>query len=273
MQEPIGELVDAGVNLASSQFHSDLAEVICRARQAGVGALIAIGTCPPSSAECKDLAALHAGYVFATAGVHPHNADQFDETSRQQLLRLVEEPLVVAVGETGLDFNRNFSSPDKQRRAFTAQLDIASACNKPVYLHERDAFEAQIDILGNYRGKLVGGLAHCFTGSRSQLREYLDLGFHIGVTGWVCDPRRGQALRDAVSYIPLDRLVLETDAPYLLPRHLEPKQLPIPRSRRNEPCLLPIIAQFVADLLDCPVTTLARQSGANARRLFQLAGQ
>jgi TatD DNase family protein len=140
-------------------------------------------------------------------------------------------------------------------------------------LHERDAFATQIDILGNYRASPAGGLAHCFTGCRDQLREYLDLGFHIGITGWVCDPRRGQALRDAVSYIPPDRLILETDAPYLIPRHLDKKQLAVPQRRRNEPCLLPVIARFVADLLDCPVARLSRQTSDNARRLFRLQAQ
>ena len=263
-------LIDAGVNLASTQFHSDIAAVISRARGAHVEALVAIGTCPESSAESVRLARQHPEYVFATAGIHPHNADHFDHAAQQQLLRLVEEPEVVAVGEMGLDYNRNFSSPANQRKAFIGQLDIAAACQKPVYLHERDAFEAQIDILDNYRQRLSGGLAHCFTGSKSQLRQYLDLGFYIGITGWICDPKRGQALREAVSYVPLDRLLLETDAPYLMPRHINKKQLAVPQSRRNEPCLLPTIASFVAELLDCPAATLCKSSVDNTRRLFRL---
>lgn len=271
MDEPASGLLDAGVNLASSQFSKDLPDVIERAQAAQVEALVAIGTCLESSGQCTRLAEQYAGYVFATVGIHPHNADQFDEHSRQQLLRLVDQPAVVAVGETGLDFNRNFSTPDNQRKAFAAQLEIAGLSNKPVYLHERDAFQAQVDILTHYRASLTGGLAHCFTGSTDQLRVYLDLGFHIGITGWICDPRRGGSLRDAVAFIPRDRLILETDAPYLIPRHLDKKQLPVPKRRRNEPCLLPAIAQFVAELLDWPVAQLARQSGNNARKLFKLA--
>lgn len=263
-------LIDAGVNLASTQFHSDIAAVVSRAREAFVEALVAIGTCPESSAESIRLARQYPAYVFATAGIHPHNADHFDHAAQQQLLRLVEEPEVVAVGEMGLDYNRNFSSPGNQRKAFIGQLDIAAACKKPVYLHERDAFEAQIDILDNYRQLLGGGVAHCFTGSKSQLRQYLDLGFYIGITGWICDPKRGQALREAVSYVPQDRLLLETDAPYLLPRHLNKKQLVVPQRRRNEPCLLPAIASFVANLLGCPVATLCKNSVDNSRRLFKL---
>ncbi len=263
-------LIDAGVNLASSQFHGDIAAVIARAREAHVEALVAIGTCPESSADSVRLARQYPDYVFATAGIHPHNADHFDAAARQQLLLLVEEPEVLAVGEMGLDYNRNFSSPANQRKAFIGQLDIAAACKKPVYLHERDAFEAQIDILDNYRLLLDGGVAHCFTGTKNQLRRYLDLGFYIGITGWICDPRRGQALRDAVSYVPQDRLLLETDAPYLLPRHLDKKQLVLAQRRRNEPCLLPTIASFVAELLGCPAATLCQKSSENTRRLFKL---
>lgn len=270
MHDPPCGTIDAGVNLASSQFNSDLPAVIARAREAQLEALVAIGTCPSSSAECISLAHQYPGYVLATAGIHPHNADQFDHRARQQLLQLVADPRVVAVGEMGLDYNRNFSSPANQRKAFISQLDIATECHKPVYLHERDAFAAQIDILANYHQRLDGGVAHCFTGDKAQLGRYLDLGLYIGITGWICDPRRGQTLRDAVNYAPMDRLLLETDAPYLLPRHLNKKQLPIPQSRRNEPCLLPAIASFVAELLGCPIATLCQTSSDNARRLFKL---
>jgi TatD DNase family protein len=261
-------IIDAGVNLASSQFRQDLGDVIQRAQHAGLQALVAIGTDIDSSRQCIDISRQFADCVVATAGIHPHNADSFDAPAREQLRLLAQDERVRAIGETGLDYNRNFSSPAGQRSAFVAQLDIAIDIGKPIYLHERDAFGDQIDILGNYRGRLPGGLAHCFTGTMEQARAYLDLGLHIGITGWLCDPRRGEDLRQAVKQIPLDRLILETDAPYLLPRHLDRQTLTIPQKRRNEPCMLPLVAEFLADILGCSLAKLSHATTRNCRSLF-----
>ncbi len=265
------KLIDAGVNLASSRFDKDLPEVLQRARQAGVSTIVAIGCDLKSSRRCMAIAADHPGYAIATtAGIHPHNADSADRQALAQLREMVQHPTVVAVGETGLDFNRNFSSPERQRSVFSAQLDIAAECQKPVYLHQRDAFDEQMAILKDYRQTISGGLAHCFTGNLEQARAYLDLGLYIGITGWLCDPRRGQELRDALAYIPLERLILETDAPYLLPRHLEKNQLAIPDKRRNEPVLLAEIAAYLGKIKGCSRRQVAGITSENARMLFQL---
>jgi TatD DNase family protein len=182
------------------------------------------------------------------------------------LQELLAQPQVVAVGECGLDYFRNFSPPTAQRAAFIAQLEVAAAVAKPVFLHQRDAHEDFTAILREFRGRLVGGVAHCFTGDAAQLEDYLALGLCIGVTGWVCDERRGADLRDAVPRIPADRLLLETDAPYLLPRDLEPH----PKSRRNEPQFLVHIARAVAHLRDEPLPSLAAATVRNAAMLFGL---
>jgi TatD DNase family protein len=266
MSQP--DIIDAGVNLASSQYRHDLDDVIQRAQQAGLQALVAIGTDIDSSRQCIDIARQYTGCVVATAGIHPHNADSVNPLALESLRQLAQDERVSAIGETGLDYNRNFSSPASQRSAFVAQLEIATETSKPIYLHERDAFGDQIDILGNYRDSLTGGLAHCFTGTMEQARAYIDLGLHIGITGWLCDPRRGQDLRQAVKHIPLDRLILETDAPYLLPRHLNRQILAIPQKRRNEPCLLPLIAEFLADILGCSLAELSHATTRNSRSLF-----
>jgi TatD DNase family protein len=266
-----GGLIDAGVNLVSTQFQADIDDVLLRAQQAGLSHLLAIGTDLPGSSRCIALCRQYAGYVVATAGIHPHCADGADADTLNQLRDLIACPEVVAVGEMGLDFNRNFSTTDNQLRVFEAQLQLAGDSNKPVYLHERDAFAAQIALLRNYRKSLSGGLVHCFTGDKAQVRAYLDLDFYIGITGWVCDPRRGEELREAAAYIPRDRLVLETDAPYLLPRHLGKSELAlIPQRRRNEPCLLPQIAAYLAELLACPVDELIATTAGNTRKLFGL---
>jgi TatD DNase family protein len=263
-------MIDAGVNLASSQFDQDLDAVVQRAQLAGLQSLVAIGTDLASSRQCINLAQRYSHSVVATAGIHPHNADGTDANALDLLRQLAQAPQVRAVGETGLDYNRNFSKPEKQRHAFAAQLEIAAQLGKPVYLHERDAFSDQIDILYNYRDCLAGGVAHCFTGTLEQARAYLDFGLHIGITGWLCDPARGEQLRQTVKHIPLDRLLLETDAPYLMPRHLDRKTFNIPQKRRNEPCLLPLIAEFLADILECSLQRLTEITTHNSRSLFQL---
>ena len=198
--------------------------------------------------------------------MHPHHAAAFTPQQRDGLQTLLRQPRVVAVGECGLDYFRNLAPPAVQRTAFIAQLELAASLAKPVFLHQRDAHADFTAILREYRGSLVGGVAHCFTGDAEQLDDYLALELYIGVTGWVCDERRGSSLRDAVPLIPANRLMLETDAPYLLPRDLKPP----PRSRRNEPQYLVHIARAVAHLRDEPVASLAESSTQNAIRLFGL---
>lgn len=263
--------IDAGLNVASSQFDEDRYEVLERAKLAGVRAAIAIGGDIDSTRRCLALAETDLPCpLYTTAGIHPHNANQATIEALAHIRQFSASKHVVAIGEMGLDYNRNFSTPAEQRRAFSEQLDIAVEVQKPVYLHERDAFTEQLNILDPRIKMLCGGLAHCFTGTPEQARAYLDRGLFIGITGWLCDPKRGQALRDAVAYIPLDRLILETDAPYLLPRHLKKSELAIPKPRRNEPALLPHIASYLAELKHCSVEDLADHSFRNCCQLFQL---
>ena len=177
----------------------------------------------------------------------------------------MQQANVVAVGECGLDFNRDFSPRPIQQQVFAEQLQLAKAVDKPVYLHERDAFATQIGMLSEHN--ISRGVAHCFTGDTQQLKAYLDLGLYIGITGWVCDERRGQSLQQALGYIPADRLLLETDAPYLLPRTLTPK----PKSRRNEPAFLPAIAATVAVLTGTDIATLSAQTLSNSESLFGIS--
>jgi TatD DNase family protein len=217
------------------------------------------------------LAAAHPARLWSTAGIHPHHAAAFVPAQRgamcESLRELLAQPQVVAVGECGLDYFRNFSPPAAQRAAFIAQLEVAAAVAKPVFLHQRDAHEDFTAILREFGGGLVGGVAHCFTGDVAQLEDYLALGLAIGVTGWVCDERRGADLRAAVPRIPADRLLLETDAPYLLPRDLKPH----PKSRRNEPQMLVHIARAVAQLRGESLPSLAAATLHNAATLFGLA--
>jgi TatD DNase family protein len=224
------------------------------------------GTSVTSSVQAGTLCAVHPGTLFATAGVHPHHASDFDGHSAAALRALAANPAVVAIGECGLDFFRDFSPRDAQQRAFAAQLDLAADVRKPVFLHQRDAHDAFLEILTPQRNRLSGGVAHCFTGDVAELTAYLDLDLYIGVTGWLCDERRGAELRAALPHIPLDRLLIETDAPYLLPRDLQPK----PQSRRNEPAFLAHILERVAAGLNRSPESVAEATTANAKKLFGL---
>jgi TatD DNase family protein len=258
-------LIDIGSNLTHDSFTGDREAVMARAFEAGVRAQIVTGADLAGSTRAAALAAAHPGVLWSTAGTHPHHAESFGAV-REDLAALLRLPQVVAGGECGLDYYRDFSPRDVQRAAFAAQLETAAAARKPVFLHQRDAHGDFVAILKDYRQALVGGVAHCFTGGRSELEDYLALDLHIGVTGWVNDERRGQSLREAVPHIPSDRLMVETDAPYLLPRDLQP----VPKSRRNEPSFLPHIAAAVANLRGESLAAVAGISTRNAVRFFGL---
>jgi TatD DNase family protein len=257
-------LIDIGSNLTHDSFTPDRDAVIARAIEAGVRRQIVTGADMSGSGKAAALAAAHPDHLSSTAGVHPHHAQGFDASRYSELRDLLQKPQVVAVGECGLDYCRNFSPPEAQRGAFIAQLKIAADTRKPVFLHQRDAHEDFVAILKEFRAALSGGVAHCFTGGRRELEDYLALNLYVGVTGWVNDERRGQSLREAVPHIPSDRLMLETDAPYLLPRDLAPP----PKSRRNEPCHLPHIAAAVARLRGESLEEIAASTTANAGRFF-----
>lgn len=253
---------DAGVNLLDNRL--DPEAVISEAASAGVDKICLITTHPD---EWEKAAALHAAFpdsLCYTVGIHPHNAKDVKQADYGRLKVCARLPGVVAIGECGLDFNRNFSPPDTQKAVFIRQLEIAAEMGLPVYLHERDAFETQQTCLKPLLHDLKGGIAHCFTGDKSTMQAYLDMGLYIGITGWVCDPKRGDALRDAVPSLPLERIVLETDAPYLFPKTLRP------RKRHNSPASIPHIAEAVADLLQTTPAQISLNSYANSCRLFGL---
>lgn len=258
--------VDIGVNLTNKRFDKDRELVIQRAQNNGVSKQIVTGTNLAESIQAIELCKQFPAHLLSTAGCHPHDAKGFTPNHYAQIKKLLMIPTVVAVGECGLDFNRNFSPPDVQLEVFEQQLKLAIEVDKPLFLHERDAFEPQLKLLTKYRKKLIGGVVHCFTGTKEQLLAYLDLDLYVGITGWVCDERRGQELRDIVHLIPNERLLLETDAPYLLPRDLHPK----PKSSRNLPEYLPHIATVIANLRNVSIEQLANDCHRNAHRLFKL---
>jgi TatD DNase family protein len=261
------ELIDIGVNLAHDSFDADREAVMQRATAAGVRQMIVTGSSEDGSRRAIELARQYPGRLFATAGVHPHHAADLTQEALSTLAELARVPEVVAVGECGLDYFRDFSPRDLQRRAFGWQLELAAATGKPVFLHQRDSHDDFVAIIREHRAQLAGGVAHCFTATEKERDAYLELGLHIGITGWICDERRGLHLREVVKGIPADRMMLETDAPYLLPRDLKPA----PKTRRNEPQHLPHVARAVASARGQDLETLAREATDTTRRFFRLA--
>ena len=262
--------IDIGVNLMSPAFDHDREAVVFRAKAVGVKTLIITGGDIESSARAMTFVTENAHLnCKSTAGVHPHNAKDWNDKTLAQLKELSGGG-VRAIGECGLDYNRNFSPQDAQRKCFEDQLKLAARIGKPVFLHERDAFDDFFAILKNYRADLPGAVVHCFTGGLRELTAYLSIDCYIGITGWICDERRGRHLIPLLSAIPADRLLLETDAPYLLPRslpHSGPRSIK-GKSGRNEPCFLPHIAASVAGILGKTPEQIAEETSANAERLF-----
>ena len=265
------DLIDIGANLGHDSFDHDRDAVLQRARDAGVAQLVVTGASREHSPQALALAQAHPGFLFATAGVHPHHAGEYTEECDADMRALLAHDEVVAVGECGLDYFRDFSPRPAQRKAFERQLRIAadlaaSGSPKPLFLHQRDAHDDFVAVMKTFEGRIGPAVVHCFTGSREECFEALDAGFHIGITGWLCDERRGQHLRALVKSIPADRLMVETDAPYLLPRTLRPT----PADRRNEPAFLPHIVEELARDRGESVATTAAATTATARAFFGL---
>ena len=260
------ELIDIGCNLTHESFDRDLPEVIANAQAQGVVQMVVTGASEAGSVKACELAGRWPGVLFATAGVHPHLASEFTSETASVLAELHRDDRVVAVGECGLDYFRDFSPRPAQRKAFERQLELAVDCDKPVFLHQRDAHEDFIAILREFRPQLSQAVVHCFTDTREAMRDYLALDCHIGITGWICDERRGHHLKEFVQEIPADRLLIETDAPYLKPRNLRPKA----RTHRNEPQWLPWIAGTVAACRHVSPLQLAAETTACARAFFGL---
>ncbi|MDE0488505.1 MAG: TatD family hydrolase [Gammaproteobacteria bacterium] len=261
-------LIDIGANLADASFDGDRDEVIERAAAVGVGHMIVTGAGLSESEAALALAREDTQAFRCTAGIHPHLATQWTEApgeARERLEKVLVSDLAVAAGECGLDYFRNLSPPEAQRTAFAGQLELAAEHGKPLFLHQRDAHKDFLALLQDHRTENLGGVAHCFTGGPKELESYLDLGLYIGITGWICDERRNQDLLAAVPHLPLDRVLLETDSPYLLPRHPDAKPA---KKRRNEPEFLPIVARILARHMGVDPEELAAAALRNTQGLF-----
>ncbi len=271
-------MIDIGANLAHESFSLDYPQLLQRAWAAGVQHIVLTGSCRRSNQAVSLLAAEDPARLSCTAGVHPHHAADWNDEDARLIRQLATLPQLVSLGECGLDYYRDLSPREVQRRVFIAQLQLAVELRRPVFLHQRGAHEDFLAILSEYRPSLVDACVHCFTDTHEAMESYIALDCHIGITGWVCDARRGSSLRALVPHIPIERLMIETDAPYLLPSNVPRSQRPSSLhsdkpgidGRRNEPAYLPWVAEALGTLRGETGDAIARKTADNARRFFRL---
>ncbi|MDG2020137.1 MAG: TatD family hydrolase [SAR86 cluster bacterium] len=237
------QFFDIGANLTHKSFKSDMDRVMSDSDKCGVKRMSVTGSCLEDSVIAAEIAEEYPEVCVSTAGIHPHNAKEYSRELFSEIKDLLNKDSVKCIGETGLDFNRNFSTPEQQIESFEAHLELSIDEDLPLFLHERDAHEKFVEITSTYIDNLPKSVVHCFTGDKDSLMKYLEMGFYIGITGWLCDERRGTHLEELIPLIPLERLMIETDSPYLLPRDMG-----LDNSTRNEPKYLPHIAKKISRL-------------------------
>ena len=259
-------LFDICFNFTSGKFRQDEEAFIHRAKQAGVTHYLITGSDQDDSEYAVALANRYQEGMYATCGVHPHLAKNWQDDTIAKLRELSKHKRIKAIGEAGLDYNRNFSSHEQQEHAFREQIKLAIECQKPLFLHERDAHKEFFTILKEYRHDIGPTVVHCFTGNQEALENYLSMDLYIGITGWICDERRGQHLQELVKIIPQDRLLIETDAPYLFPRTYQPR----PKNMTNEPSYLPHIAEHIAYHRGDSVESLFDYTMNNSLRMLSI---
>ena len=260
-------LIDICFNCTHEAFQEDLDSVLQRASANKVTRMIIPASSLEDSRSAVEIAERYPGTLYAGIGIHPHLARQWTTNTFEQLRELTKNrPPVKTIGETGLDYYRNYSTPQQQQHAFEQQIHLAECTNLPIFLHQRNAHEDFMALIKPHRDKLNNAVVHCFTGNKKELSDYLDLDMYIGITGWICDERRGENLQELVQYIPENRLLIETDAPYLLPRSLPDR----PKSRRNEPSFLTHIANKVAVCRNVTPAEISEHTSTNTIRFFNL---
>ncbi|PIP41773.1 MAG: hydrolase TatD [Desulfobacterales bacterium CG23_combo_of_CG06-09_8_20_14_all_51_8] len=258
------KIFDSHCHLNDTAYTRDLLPVIDRAKAAHVDAMMIVGITEPTSNRAIDIADAHPG-CFASMGVHPHDAAECNEAMLSRLKKLTAHPKVKAWGETGLDFNRMYSPKEIQEKWFVRQLETADDLNLPLIFHERDSAGRFLEILtAHYAGSGCRGVVHCFSGDRRELNAYIKLGLHIGVTGIVTIESRGQDLRNLIPHIPVDRILVETDAPYLTPAPEKNK------TRRNEPAFVRSVLMKVAAVLQLDPEALADITWRTTCQLFNV---
>ena len=259
------EIADIACNFTSERFDKDLDEVINRAI---TNKITKFGLICSQMSDLNKLLKIYEQYsknMFYTIGVHPHHANEINDDYLKKLKDVITTNNPHAIGETGLDFFRNLSTYEQQIYVFEEQIKIAIDTNKPLFLHQRDSHDDFIKILRKYSSDISKAVVHCFTGTQGQLDDYLELDCYIGITGWICDEKRNVELRKAIKKIPLEKLMIETDCPYLIPKNLVEK----PKNNRNEPTNLNHIINEIAVLMEIDIDILRKQTFENTINYFK----
>ncbi len=259
-------LADSCFNINHESFDNDLTDVLHKANDNGVKYFF----CPASKEkevdEIINLTSKLKNNIYSSVGIHPHHASELKPETIKNLKAYLSNEQVKAIGEVGLDYFRNFQSPEIQKKCFNAFIELATEEQYPLFLHHRDAFKDFYPMVKDSMNNIPTSIVHCFTGTKYELKKFLDLGLYIGITGWVCDPKRGKELQEIIKYIPLDRMLVETDAPYLIPKNLEVR----PKNNRNEPLYLEHIVQDISRLIETDVEIVATQTTENFKKLFRI---
>jgi TatD DNase family protein len=252
-------LVDSHAHLQWASFDNDREDVIKRAREAGVEQIVNIGFDIWGSRRAVELAEKHEG-LYATVGIHPHNASQLNQEVLNELRKLSRRRKVVAIGEIGLDYYRNLSPREIQKKAFEAQLILAEELRLPVVIHDREAHAEMWEMLSKFKGK-VYGIMHCFSGNQEMAERYIELNFYVSLAGPVTFPN-AHRLHEIAKSVELERLLLETDSPWLAPQDV--------RGKRNEPAFLTFIAKKVAELKEMPLGKVVETTAKNTKKVFKM---
>ncbi|MFH6946387.1 TatD family hydrolase [Flavobacterium sp. FlaQc-50] len=260
--------IDIGINLTNKQFQNDIDDIVQDAIDADVTKMILTGTSIRNSEESSKIAKQYSGVLYSTAGIHPHDAKSFDHQSISKLKNLLQQKHVVSVGECGLDFDRDFSPRNVQEDCYKAHLELAVEIQKPLFLHESAAFTRFMSITSEYLPKLPKAVVHCFTGTLQEARTYLDNGFYLGFTGAISDSKRFEHLKEVIQYVPLDKIMIETDAPFMLPKNVPNSLLKKYHERRCEPAFLPYVAGTIAQFKGIPLDKIAEETTKNAKSFF-----
>ena len=262
-------LIDIGANLTHPELYNQLDRIVNNLRAENIEKVIITSSNVSDTHTALKIIDLYPNLFYTTVGFHPHNAKDFSSVALEEINDLLSKDngidRIDAIGECGLDFYREYSTKEQQKYCFIEQLKLASTLSKPIFLHERLAHKDFVDILKSYIDSIQNSVVHCFTGTKEELKVYLDMGCYIGITGWISDLNRGKHLHNLIKYIPEDRLMIETDSPYLIPQNI-----PFEHNGINEPSFLKFVAQSISECLNKDINVIKELTNKNTKRFFSI---
>jgi len=258
-------LIDIGANITHPQLHNQIDKVVENMKIQNISKAIITSSNLEDTKKALDIIASYPETFYTTVGFHPHNAKDFTHEKIDSIIEYTKNKKVLSIGECGLDYYRDYSTHQEQLFCFEEQLKIAKSTGLPIFLHEREAHNDFVMMLKRYILEIEKSVVHCFTGKKSELKTYLDMGCYIGITGWISDLNRGKHLHDLIKYIPEDRLMIETDAPYLTP-----KNIPFKNNGINEPSFLNYVAQSIAECLNKDINHIKEITINNTKKFFSI---